>query len=140
VQKLAILADLILTIYKTQKHTHNNQLEPPLPYLQQLFPLPPWVDQRCHQCMALPLPMVPCKALAVWFGSAMRHGGFVCFDGHLPPHKKRDWSLALGGRCLMMTHNNQLKVSFRGTGDVREEAHRGRSVWGDAIPSFGPSN
>jgi hypothetical protein len=126
---------------KHKTHTHCNQLEPPPPYPQpqRLCPLPPWVDQRCHQHMAPSLTMVPCKALAVRFGGAMV-GLFalVAICHHI--QKLRDMSLALGDHCLMMTHNNQPKVNFCSKGDVREEAQRGRSVWGDAVPSFMPSN
>ena len=45
--------------------------------------------------------------------------------------------MALGGRYLMMTHNNQPKVSIRGTGDVRDEAHRGQSMWGTSFHCLG---
>ena len=54
---------------KTQKHTTTNMSGAAIP-TSGFGPLPPWVGQRRHQLMAPPLPMVPCKAHAVWLGGA----------------------------------------------------------------------
>ena len=60
---------------KLEKHTPGTPISPKMihrrPILQQLFPLSPWIEQRCPQLMAPRLTMVPCKAPVVGFGGAM---------------------------------------------------------------------
>jgi len=49
-------------------------------------------------------------------------------------------ALDLGGRRLMMAHNNQPRMGRSNNGDVRAEARGQESAWGDTVPSFGASN
>jgi hypothetical protein len=48
--------------------------------------------------------------------------------------------LALGGRRLSATHNNQLGDGGRGRRDVGEEAHGGWSVWEGGVQSLEATN
>ena len=114
----------LVTTSQNTKHilrvTHNDQHEPPLPYPQRLRPLPPWVDQRCHQRMAPPLPMVACTALGTRFGGTMV--GLFALAATCHHIKKLSDTpvsgLSLGGCHLIKKHNNQPTIGGRGRGDV----------------------
>jgi hypothetical protein len=45
-------------------------------------------------------------------------------------NRERDEVLALGGRCLDIKCNNQLKVGISSGGDFIEEMQLGQNVWG----------
>ena len=71
------------------------------------------------------IPMVPHKVPMVGFGRAM--AGLPVWDSKKRCIKKRDnhVALALVGRHLAATHNNQPTVGESGRGDVGEEARGG---------------
>ena len=69
--------------------------------------------------------MVPLKMPAVGFGSAMT--GLPVWGAEKRHIKKREkhGALALGGRHLVATHNDQLIVGGSSRGDVGEKARGG---------------
>ncbi len=49
-------------------------------------------------------------------------------------------ALALGGRRIDNTHNNQMKDGFHITVDVGVDELPGRSMWGDVVSLLGAAN
>ena len=50
------------------------------------------------------------------------------------------YTVALGGRRLSATHNNQLGVGGNGRRDVGEEAREGWNVWEGGVQSLEATN
>ncbi len=75
-------------------------------------------------------------------GIALAAVGFFLWGDKTQPIKNREMggAVALGGRRLMMTNNNQLTVGRIYKGGVRAEARWAGSAWGDLVSSFGASN
>jgi hypothetical protein len=48
-----------------------------------------------------------------------------------------DGALDLGGRRLMMAYNSQPRIGGSDNGDVRADACRRESAWGDTVPGLG---
>ncbi len=86
------------------------------------------------------LPIGSRKACAIGFGGATV--GSHVWGANASPIKNREegGALALGGRQSIKKLNNQLIVAGSGMWDVRAEAHRGGSAWGDTIQLFGEAN
>ncbi len=53
---------------------------------------------------------------------------------------ERDGSLALGGHCFVIRHNNQPIVGGSSRMDDGEDARPGWSVWGGCFSYFGAAN
>jgi hypothetical protein len=72
-----------------------------------------------------------------------RHAGWFPFGTPkytTSNNREENGALALGGRRLLATHNNQLGVGSRGRRDVGEEARGGWNVWEGGVQSFKATN
>ncbi len=85
--------------------------------------------------------MDPGQAHGAWLLLAVLVGSHL---GHQnKPHQKNreeNGASALGGRRLLVTHNNQLGVGGRGRRDVGEEARGGWNVWEGGVQSLEATN
>jgi hypothetical protein len=85
--------------------------------------------------------MDPGQARGAWLLLAMLVGSHL---GHRnKPHQKNreeNGALALGGRRLSATHNNQLGVGGLGRRDVGEEACGGWNVWEGGVQLLEATN
>jgi hypothetical protein len=128
-------------------HTHNTQHntqkqdEPLPPYPQQVCPISPWQHLPWPQIM---VPQLPTSLLqAPGSGFALAAGGFLGWDAKQSCIKKKregGGSLALGGRRLVIRHNNQPIVGGSDMMDGGEDARQGWSVWRGCFSFFGAAN
>ena len=74
-----------------------------------------------------------------WSGLAAQW--LVCLFGapkrDASKNREMDGALDLGGRRLMMAYNSQPRIGGSDNGDVRADACRRESAWGDTVPGLG---
>ncbi len=123
------------TTHNTQHTKHNTQKqdEPLPPYPQQLCPISPWQHLPWPQIM---VPRLLTSLLqAPGSGLALTTAGSLGWDAKLIciKNRERDGSLALGGRHLVIRHNNQPIVGGSNGMDDGEDGWPGWSILGGVI-------
>ena len=90
----------------------------------------------------------PTNGLAAFYRSHARHPWsglaaqwLVCLFGapkrDASKNREMDGALDLGGSRLMMAYNSQPRIGGSDNGDVRADACRRESAWGDTVPGLG---